>query len=77
MLILYHKTTGKIYSYINVTWEYDKESNLIVPSVEKCASNNGVSSTDIGTAKFLISDPNNADYKDNINDLDPGDYEVL
>jgi len=82
MIIFYIKSTGEILSYITYELEYFEESgeDLVLmnkPSKEKCAENDGVSEESIGMKKWNKTDPQESDFKDDIDDLTPGDLENI
>lgn len=77
IIFFYNKLDGKIFSYIQYDLQYSGEILLNKPSVEQCAINNDVSAINIGIAKFLVINPTSTDFKDDKDDLDVDDYEIL
>ena len=78
MIFFYNKNTDIIYSYVAYTLEYDGETLLNKPSVQQCSENNNIAEDDIGIAKFLIVEPSEDDFKDDITDLTiDEEYEIL
>lgn len=80
-IIFYKIADGIIYSYVNYNFEYDDEQSaeplLNLPSKEKCASNNGVAVETIGIKKWTKEDPQEADFKNDIDDLNENDLEDI
>lgn len=76
-LIFYRLSDGYIYSYTLYNFEYDGETLLNVPSKAKCATNNGVTEASIGMKKWNKANPVEADFKDDLDDLTPGDLEAI
>ena len=76
-IIFYRISDGYIYSYTRYNFEYNGEILLNKPSKEKCAENDGVSEESIGMKKWNKTDPQESDFKDDIDDLTQGDLENI
>jgi len=79
-VIFYKIADGMVYSYATYNFEYEDGSGgtlLNTPSKEKCASNNGLSVEDIGIKKWIKENPQDEDFKNNIDDLNENDLEDL
>lgn len=76
MIILYQKSTGKIFSYASYN-NRDEEENLIRPSLKRCSDIHGIDESDIEVVEWTKENPSEDDFKDNIEDLDEGDLEEI
>ena len=74
MVVFYQVSTNKVLSYL----DYDATNSWGImeePTTEFAASRNGLSLGDVGVKKFKKVNPVEADFKDMLTSLDPGDLE--
>jgi len=77
-IIFYKILDGTILSYVRYRFVYDESEKLLNPfSKDRCANNNGLSIENIGIKKWKKENPQESDFKDNINDLNENDLENI
>ena len=78
MIVFYvNKDTGRykegdVLSYVSYNvrkYKDNKDIGLVMPSLEKCAENNGLKIEDIGVKEFTKIKPRDEDFKKNVNEL--------
>lgn len=72
-VIFYRISDGNIYSYVYYNFEYDGETLLNKPTKARCATNNNVTEVSIGIKKWTKEDPQDSDFKDNIENIPSGE----
>lgn len=77
MIIFYKKSTGNILSYVSYTLVYDGETLINRPSLEKISEQHSIDISDLGIKNWAKVNPEQSDFKDNVDDLDSEDLEEI